>query len=189
LVEGQKHEQDARIEELEKLLREEKEETSRLKGQQQLYEDFSCKLLETEQRIDSMVQEKERKENELVKKLGAMAENHHKEKQRCQNLMSEITTQNETLSRIDKQFRQLEKDKESLKYDNERLKEEVNFLRQGVDKKAEQKKYLSFVQELCETRGDDSQKHETEVKEYPEQPKSIAKSDSFSKLLKNFAYY
>jgi hypothetical protein len=65
------------------------------------------------------------REEELINKLGVLAEHYHKEKDKSSKLIGEIQRQNEALQRLDNMLNASTKEKEDLFRENDRLKEEL----------------------------------------------------------------
>ena len=92
------------------------------------YESLAEQLREAEQQIESMGNEREEREDELINKMGGVADHYQREKERNQRLISEMQRLNETLQKFETHIKQLDHDKSHLTLQTIALKDELSKL-------------------------------------------------------------
>ncbi|CDW76606.1 UNKNOWN [Stylonychia lemnae] len=104
------------------------------------------KLQECEDCIDKLQRDKEAREDELLNKMSTLADHYHKEKDKNQKLMSELSRQNEVLQRFEHHVKQAQNEKDYAVSENEKTKNELARLK--VDLTINKGKYQSFVSNI-----------------------------------------
>ena len=106
-------------------LEEKEEEISSYKRELSQYRQIAQRLEETEKYLDNFNREKEAREEELINKLGVLAEHYHKEKDKNSKLIGEIHRQSESLERFDLILAANNNERDQLTLENDSLKEEL----------------------------------------------------------------
>ncbi|TNV85686.1 hypothetical protein FGO68_gene2776 [Halteria grandinella] len=105
-----------------------------------------AQLKETQQTLERSQQNSDRKKENVLNKMGDLAEKYHLEKEKNRTLVLELQRMNETLARFEQRINALLKEKKSLASDLEQIKEKYD-LSKKLRGSTEERRDLSNIRE------------------------------------------